>query len=466
MANSFLSRTPGSTTDAQRKQFTISMWVKRSAPLGSGGGHQEIVSTNATDQFGFRFDGNNCLDIFDYSVSGNSYPLRLTTNRKFRDTNAFYNIVLQVDTPNATSSNRAKLWINGVQETSFSTATYPSQDYVTTWNKNGLHQIGSKAWGNSGNGSDFFSGYISHLSNVAGSVVAPTVFGETDSTSGIWKFKSPSATWGANGFHLKFENAASLGTDSSGNSNNFTVNGNLKQSINTPSNIYNTFNPRDFGDSGGTNVCTAETGSTYITSTTSNAWRGIHGHFGINSGKWYYEVKVSGSDADTGYVVGWCDFAYNTDDNPNSGSPNAKMYGRQNTYLYHASGFTASFFPAVSSGDILMFAFDMDNGKLWMGQNGTWHNTNGSSGNTSYSSTTLNPSYPDVTGITVSSRVGYYTPSCQIYNDGFAEFNFGEGRFNLTAISSAGSNGNGSSFEYDVPSGFYALNTKNLNTYG
>jgi hypothetical protein len=165
-------------------------------------------------------------------------------------------------------------------------------------------------------------------------------------------------------------------------------------------------------------------------------------------------------------VVGWCDFAYNTDDNPNSGSPNAKMYGRQNTYLYHASGFTASFFPAVSSGDILMFAFDMDNGKLWMGQNGTWHNTNGSSGNTSYSSTTLNPSYPDVTGITVSARVGYYTPSCQIYNDGFAEFNFGEGRFNLTAISSAGSNGNGSSFEYDVPSGFYALNTKNLNTYG
>ena len=85
MANSFLSRTPGSTTDAQRKQFTISMWVKRSAPLGSGSGHQEIVSTNATDQFGFRFDGNNCLDIFDYSVSGNSYPLRLTTNRKFRD---------------------------------------------------------------------------------------------------------------------------------------------------------------------------------------------------------------------------------------------------------------------------------------------------------------------------------------------------------------------------------------------
>ena len=61
--------------------------------------------------------------------------------------------------------------------------------------------------------------------------LTPTTFGETDSTSGIWKFKSPSGvTWGTNGFHLKFENSGALGTDSSGNSNTFTVNGNLKQS--------------------------------------------------------------------------------------------------------------------------------------------------------------------------------------------------------------------------------------------
>ena len=44
--------------------------------------------------------------------------------------------------------------------------------------------------------------------------------------------------------------------------------------------------------------------------------------------------------------------------------------------------------------------------------------------------------------------------------------NFGNGFFGTTAISSAGSNGNGSLFEYDVPSGYYALNTKNINTYG
>ena len=79
---------------------------------------------------------------------------------------------------------------------------------------------------------------------VDGSALTPTSFGETDSTSGIWKFKSPSGvTWGNNGFHLKFENSGNLGLDSSGQSNNFTVNGNLMQSIDTPSNNYATINP-------------------------------------------------------------------------------------------------------------------------------------------------------------------------------------------------------------------------------
>ena len=84
---------------------------------------------------------------------------------------------------------------------------------------------------------------MSHVSFVDGQQLTPTTFGETDSTSGIWKFKSPSGvTWGTNGFHLKFENSGALGTDSSGHTNNFTVNGTLKQSVDTPSNIHATLN--------------------------------------------------------------------------------------------------------------------------------------------------------------------------------------------------------------------------------
>ena len=79
---------------------------------------------------------------------------------------------------------------------------------------------------------------MSHFAFVDGQALTPTSFGETDSTSGIWKFKPPSSiTWGNNGYHLKFEDSSNMGLDSSGQGNNFSVNGNLKQALDTPSNL-------------------------------------------------------------------------------------------------------------------------------------------------------------------------------------------------------------------------------------
>ena len=270
---------------------------------------------------------------------------------------------------------------------------------------------------------------------------------------------------GDNGFHLKFENSGNLGLDSSGEGNNFTTNGNLKQAIDNPSNVYCVMNPLDFG-TGGSNA-TLSLGNTKAIAG-SNVWRHSHGTLGVTTGKWYFEGKQGlTSDGGTGFTFGFCDQQYDTSDDPNSGTPNAKFYGRQNTTFYTPSGKTDSFFPSSSGGDILMVALDLDNNKIWFGNNGTWHNTNGSAGNTSYSSTTLNSSYPDATSVTIdTSKAGVYVPIIGSYNDGYMEANFGNGLFGTTAISSAGSNGNGSLFEYDVPSGFYALNTKNINTYG
>jgi len=446
MASTYLSRTPSSTTDTQRKQFTISMWVKRSS-LGTGGGHQEVVSAYSTDQFGFRFDGNNKLDIFEYSVSGNTYPLRLTTNRLFRDVNAWYHIVLQVDTPNATSSNRAKLYINGVQETSFETANYPSQDLTLTWNKNGLHQIASKAWGNSGNGSDFFSGYISHLSNVAGSVVAPTVFGETDSTSGIWKFKSPSGVnWGTNGFHLKFENSAALGTDSSGNTNTFTVNGNLTQTVDTPTNNWVTFNPLLNSGSGQVSYSRANTrggtggGLTYLTMMPS-------------AGKWFMEfnINVAGAGQDNGIGFWSVDEAQRIAFYA-SGFKGIVWKYAGNVYVNGTNNvFSSSTF---TSGDIISVAMDMDNSTATFYKNGSV-------------ATNLNAySFPFTERQAIS--VGIMDGATASAEDGIFDFNSGANP-TFGGRKTAGGNSDGNSqgnFSMAVPSGYYALNTKNLNTYG
>ena len=179
MANSYLNRT-SIATPSSRRTFTMSAWVKKCDVSNSQGVIWIGADTNNWVQFKFE----SGTDLRMECRNSGSNVIDLTTNRKFRDVNAFYHILAQVDTTQATESNRVKLWVNGVQETSFSTATYPSQNLdldTTTEQKVGLQH-----------GTQYFNGYISHAAYVDGSVVAPTVFGETDSTSGIWKFKSPS----------------------------------------------------------------------------------------------------------------------------------------------------------------------------------------------------------------------------------------------------------------------------------
>jgi hypothetical protein len=305
---------------------------------------------------------------------------------------------------------------------------------------------------------------MSHVSFVDGQALAPTVFGETDSTSGIWKFKSPSGvTWGTNGFHLKFENSGALGTDSSGNSNTFAVNGNLKQALDTPSNVYATLNPLNIPTS---NAPTFENGNTTSTSSSSGSGKfGGSSTLGMTSGKWYCEARAEIPGTYSRSVFGLSGavslLARNNnsflDDTDNS----IGWYSADGTVNYNnSSQYTAS---TYTYNDILMMAVDMDNLKVYLGKNGVWQNsgvpTSGSTGTGAISIAAASSCH---------DGAYFFGFSDDTSTDSTAQFkyNFGNGFFGTTAITSAGSNGNGSLFEYDVPSGYYALNTKNLNTYG
>ena len=196
MANSYLTRTISS--NGSKRTFTFSAWVKRSEitsynPLF---GH---ISDSGNDYFAIGF--NNSDQLFAESIASGNNQIVVKPNRLFRDTNAWYHIVVAVDTTQATASNRVKIYINGVQETSFATSTYPSQNADIDVNVSGEPMV---VGGMYDPVNTYFDGYISHAAFVDGQALAQTVFGETDSTSGIWKFKSPSGvTWGTNGFHLK-----------------------------------------------------------------------------------------------------------------------------------------------------------------------------------------------------------------------------------------------------------------------
>jgi hypothetical protein len=217
--SAYFSRTLASTTN--RKTFTQSMWIKRGA-LGTD--QYPIFAFNGgnTLSYYWNFDTLNRLSIAS-NIEGVSNNFNLLTTQVFRDPSAWYHIVVAMDTTQATASNRLKIYVNGVQVTVFTTATYPSLNFDNAWNNSAIaNTIGR-------NSTTTFDGYITELNVIDGQALTPTSFGEFNITTGVWQPKKYVGTYGTNGFYLNFNDnsaatAAAIGKDSSGNGNNWTPN--------------------------------------------------------------------------------------------------------------------------------------------------------------------------------------------------------------------------------------------------
>jgi len=462
MANSSLSRANTSPSGNGYK-YTFSAWIKRSK-ISDRQMFWRVLNPSATTYYSYmEFQADDRLHINEYSSNG---TLDIVTSGYYRDTHAWYHVMGVVDTTQGTAGDRVKIYVNGSQVTALASSTLTlGQNQATTGTESGkTNYVG----GDPANNTRFFNGYMSHVAFVDGQALTPTNFGETDSTSGVWKFKPPSGvTWGNNGFHLKFENSGNLGLDSSGETNNLTDSGNLKQSISTPSNIYNTLNTMDSGYASSTILNTANGGTTTM-NTSGFGDYGVRTNLAVSKGKWYWECKNAAVNGAGGNTMGVLKMSQRLVQNIMSGSPVAGVYGIQryndSSINIHTNGSiasqnTAMFGGGITTSDIIGFALDMDNGKLYISKNGAYKDSSGNTGNPA------TQAYPTFTGLSTGEFYSFYT-EIRMNNDNGLQVNFGEGRFGTTAISSAGSNGNGALFEYDVPSGFYALNTKNINTYG
>jgi len=445
MASTYLSRTPASA--GNQKTFTISTWVKfhQFTPekfiLSSGayGGSRSFqVASGTGAQLDVQSNSSGVADFF------------IRTNRLFRDVTGWYHIVVAVDTTQATSTDRVKIYVNGVQETSFSSASYPSLNFDTGLNSTQEHQINGRP-----STSDYGSVNHTHFHLIDGTAYDASAFGETDATTGIWKPKTaPSVTYGTNGFFLKFENSGSMGTDSSPNGNNLTVNGTLTQTVDTPSNVFATLNSEYSNVAG----LTFSNGNNTITN--SGAWLSSISTLGMQKGKWYCEVKlISGTNHSLGvieYSGSSSDSYYNGANIVNQGliggyGKNWGWYGWTGSFRYGAN-VELTTGNTIGVGDIAQIALDYDNGKIWFGKNGTWEN----------SGDPANGTNPIFTGITFTDAT-FFAFGPENASD---SVNFGNGYFGTTPVASAGSNGNGAIFEFDCPNGYYALNTKNIKTYG
>ena len=450
MASTYLQRTQGTATS--RKIFTISVWVKR-ANLSA---QQQIFETwlDNNNRFDVQFTASDKL-LVQHTLSG-STSINIETSRLFRDTSAWYHIVVKVDTTQATASDRVEIYINGSQETSLSPETYPSQNLDLA--------LGTSSYTNflgkySSSGGNYFDGEMTHYHFSDGTAYDASTFGETDATTGIWKPKTaPSVTYGTNGFFLKFENSGAFGTDSSGNGNNFTVNGTMTQTIDTPSNVFATFNPLAQTTTKG-NLSNGNL--TYDRPGVSDNWVTVFGTEAFTQGKYYFEYKIidGGSSAGNGSVVGLINYDISAIQNSSltfiggtTGDGGMGWYGAGN--LFTSSG-DQGVFSSYTDGDIVMVAVDADNGYAYWGKNGSWINsgdpTSGATGTGGFA-------------LSLAGSNGTYCFGVSHREGGNGTANFGNGYFGTTAVSSAQNPDDGIGiFEYDVPTGYRALCTKSIN---
>ena len=444
MASTYLSKTFGTATN--RKKWTFSAWIKRST--NSSEAIFSSYSEDTTSWYSRIADnGSGRFDFTEYS--GSAYTINLRPNARQRDVNGWYHIVWIYDSAQSTPSDRVKYYINGEQITSWDASsfptTFPTQNKESGINKAQAHAIGKNLVNPDGS---YFNGYMAHFHFCDGYAYDASAFGETDATTGIWKpITEPSVTYGTNGFFLKFENSGSMGLDSSPNTNNFTVNGTLTQTVDTPSNVFATFNPLiPFGDSysNGNNTHT----------TSSNDFRSAYSTLGVSSGKYYAECKMTNVSGGNGFGIANQESGVGlvkTNSNKYLGQDTNDVALFQGGSLYN-NGSTVATYGTISANDIVQIALDVDNGYIYWGINGTWQNS-------------ANP----VTGTggyalsNIGSNGTYFIGTSQA-QPSVSQINFGNGYFGTTAVSSATSDESGLGiFEYTVPSGYYALCTKNIN---
>ena len=448
MATTYLTRTSGSPT--LNTKYTLSFWVKRSKIT-----YSECFMfdgrVDASNRFKLAFDANDKLGCFN-SHSG-SDTISFGTNRVFRDTSAWYNIILAVDTTQGTEADRVKLYVNGVQETSFSSTTYPSQnDANNVFNENSSALIIGAYY----NATNVFDGLMSYVAFVDGTAELPGIFGETDSTTGEWKIKTtitPSVAWGNNGF-LILKNGNSL-TDESSNSNNWTLGaGTLTKTEDCPSNVFATMNVLGFTSAG----LDIRNGNTYIfNDDNNNAFNTVYSTLGMTTGKYYWEIKCVGVWGSGSQMHGIGDLGSNAIQTATGQATDTNQaYGWRNNGSIQRGATTVagtSWASSFTTGDILAFAFDSTNKKLYLKKNDVWLNSGDPTSG--------------ATGTGALSIVGDFdwgAISETKYGSDKPAYNYGNGYFVTTAVSSAGTNASGIGiFEYDVPNGYTALSTKGLN---
>jgi hypothetical protein len=446
----YFNRTPASA--GNRTTWTWSAWVKR-GKIDSGTTQYFLLSNNSAS----NDTGSTFMYFFQdgLRITGFNTSWRQTT-QLFRDPSAWYHIVVVWDTTNATALDRVRIYVNGLQVTAFSTTNNPTQNSTGGINAATATYIGADVYLGPAN---HFDGYLTEVNFIDGQALTPSAFGEYDAVRNTqWKPKRYTGTYGTNGFYLNFSDnsnntAATIGKDSSGNSNNWTPNGisvtagiaydsmtDVPTLTSETASNFATLNPVD---TGGGSVTLSGGNLNY--SIASGAGSQVRGTIGADlSSKWYWEY----TNGTTATALNPVMFGISTVDgqitnNSTSLKLAAVIYTDGVTnytaskYINGAATTITTQFRSAAIGDIFQIAYDAATGNLWFGKNNTWYDaTNGTTGNPS---TGANPVFTLPTGSSMTPFLA-----------------------NLGATYTGSLNCGQRPFVQPVPTGFKSLNTYNL----
>jgi len=475
--NTDLKRLPSAT--GQSVKGTLSVWVKFATPdteMAIIGGFDNSGANDNDGYFVFKrtADGN-----LQFEGGDNVY---LETTALFRDTSAWYHIVLAIDSGNGTANNKQRIYVNGAEVTAFDTRNNLTnlQDLPmnTTAGNDDALLIGCDE--DTGGKGLFFDGYMSEFYWIDQNQYAASDFGETND-NGVWIPKEFAGSFGVNGVFLQFKqtgtsaNASGIGADTGGGTLHFTVT-NLTAvdvCVDTPTNNFATLMPTKDIDLAEGNL---------VMSHDREYWDGAHATIGLTSGKWYWEHRLDDADGDDRRIVGGV--VSNPETYPHiydgkgtnadlAGDPYTAVKATSPSYMYTSWANNLIFdgtstynnqWVDIDDDDVLSFALDLDNNKFFIAVNGSYiaGDDGGTDGDPAAGT---NETFDIVAAST--SRV--YFPAAVVgwstnTSSTTASFNFGNSSF---AISTGNADTNGiGNFEYAVPDGFYSICTKNLAKYG
>jgi hypothetical protein len=424
-SSDYITRTPASASN--REKWTLSLWVKRTNLSANdmlfyahGGGSLVNLAFNGTDTL-----------YMDIGGIGRMFE----TNAVFRDVSAWYHFVIAFNTTDysTVAAGQVKVYVNGVEQTFLST-TNMSLGYDSAVNNTTDHTFGR----DEGTDSNYANFYLSEINLIDGQQLTPSDFGEFDEDSGIWKPIAYEGTYGTNGFYLEFKDSSALGDDTSGNGNDFTVYNltSIDQTTDTPTNNFCTMNSLD------KHASLTPTEGNLAVSNGTTTYMPIKSTFAVSTGAWYCETKItSGSENIIAVYLSRLDGSSQTSMDSQRIYYNTSFSGgtivAQGVFTYSQGSVGTA-----TTNDIIGIELDVTGGTLKFYKNGT------QVGST-------------VTNVAISSNEWQF--GTQLYQGGVS-WNFGNAPY---TISSGNSDANGyGNFEYAVPSGYYALNTKNLAEYG